>query len=97
MKPEELSDDLLAIMKIVSEKGGTHCSGSCHHRQPGEFHCHALAQILALSSSGIKERLLGLVRMGLLERHRVERQGDTPVFQFVISPEGKKILAAHST
>lgn len=72
MKSGELSEDLLAILKIVKEKGGTDCSGACHHRKPGEFHCHALAQMLRISSSGVKERLRNLVNMGLMERRRVE-------------------------
>ncbi len=34
MAPEDLSDDLVAILGIIREKGGTDCSGTCHHRQP---------------------------------------------------------------
>jgi predicted ArsR family transcriptional regulator len=94
MKPVELREDLLAIMRIVKEKGGTDCSGSCHHRKPGELHCHALAQMLRISSSGVKERLLYLVRMGLMERHRIQREADTPIVRFLVSSEGEKALAS---
>jgi predicted ArsR family transcriptional regulator len=89
---ETLSDDLLAIMRTIREKGGTDCSGSCHHRKPGEFHCHVLGRDLGISSSGVKERILTLVRMGLLERHRLERPGTFPVTKFTISARGKEAL-----
>ncbi len=92
MKSEELSEDLLAIMRIVKEKGGTDCSGTCHHRKPGEFHCHVLSQMLKISSSGVKERLRNLVNMGLMERLRIEAA--TSLVRYVISPEGEKILSA---
>jgi predicted ArsR family transcriptional regulator len=94
MKPGELREDLLTIMRIVKEKGGTDCSGSCHHRKPGELHCHALAQMLRVSSSGIKERLLKLVHLGLMERRRIEREADTPIIRFVLSPDGEKVLSS---
>jgi len=96
MKPEELTNDLIAIMRIVKDKGGTDCSGTCHHRLPGEFHCHALAQMVKVSSSGVKERLLRLVNMGLLERLRIERDGHTPMARFVVTQEGEKVLAGLS-
>jgi predicted ArsR family transcriptional regulator len=90
---ENLSDDLLAIMKIIEERGGTQCSGSCHHRKPGEFHCHVIGQALKISSSGVKERILELVRMGLLKRDRVDRHETYPITTFTISAKGKKALA----
>jgi predicted ArsR family transcriptional regulator len=95
MPSETLSDDLVAIMKAIQERGGTDCSGSCHHRKPGEFHCHAISQQLKMSSSGVKERILTLVRMGLLERDRVERQGTYPITKFTVSARGTKILENH--
>lgn len=95
MLPEDLSEDLLAIMKIVREKGGTDCSGSCHHRKPGEFHCHTISQALNISSSGVKERILQLVRMGLLERNRLDRPGTYPIVKFTVSAKGKEALAVH--
>ncbi len=96
MKSEELSKDLLEIMRVVREKGGTDCSGSCHHRKPGEFHCHTLAQMLGMSSSGIKARLRSLVNMGLMERHRIESRPGNPIVRFVVAPDGEKVLSAHN-
>jgi|GEM_PF-1422210 len=93
MLPKTVSDDLLAIMKMVERMGGTDCSGTCHHRKPGEFHCHTISQELKISSSGVKERILTLVRMGLLERNRFERPGTYPVTKFTVSERGRKMLA----
>lgn len=94
MEPEKLSEDLLAILRTVKEKGGTDCTGTCHHRKAGEFHCHALSQILRISSSGVKERLRNLVEMGLMERRRIEGEMHTIKVKFVVSPDGEKILTA---
>lgn len=89
-----MSEDLVQIMRLILEKGGTDCSGSCHHRKPGEFHCHAVGQDLKISSSGVKERILTLVRMGLLDRKRLDRPGTYALTKFTVSTEGKKVLAA---
>ena len=94
MMPEDLSDDLLRIMRAIWERGGTECSGTCHHRKPGEFHCHQLSQELRISSTGVKDRILALVRMGLLDRTRLERPGTYPVVTFTVSAEGRRVLAA---
>ncbi|MDR3569978.1 MAG: hypothetical protein P4L43_18300 [Syntrophobacteraceae bacterium] len=91
-----LSEDLLAIMRVVKEHGGTHCSGTCHHRKPGEFHCHTISQMLKMSSSGVKERLRNLVEMGLMERRR-GGGGAMSFVTFVVSPEGEKVLAAQES
>ncbi len=94
MEPGELSEDLLAVLRIVKEKGGTDCSGSCHHRKSGEFHCHTLSQMLKISSSGVKERLRNLVNMGLMERRRVASEGNASMVRFVVSPDGEKVLTS---
>ncbi len=87
---------MLAILKIVKERGGTDCTGSCHHRKPGEFHCHTVAQMLKISSAGMKERVLRLVHLGLMERHRIEREGNSPLTKFKVSRLGEEVLAAAS-
>lgn len=92
---DALGEDLLAIMRIVKEKGGTHCSGTCHHRKVGEFHCHTLSQMLKISSAGVKDRLRNLVEMGLMERRRVQTEGPATIVKFVVTPEGEKVLAAN--
>jgi len=93
--PEGISEDLLAIMRRIQEEGGTDCTGSCHHRKPGEFHCHTLSQDLEISSQGVKDRILALIRMGLLDRHRLEREGTHPITKFTVSEKGNKVLTAH--
>jgi predicted ArsR family transcriptional regulator len=92
MLPKNLTGDLTVIMKMIRERGGTDCSGSCHHRKPGEFHCHTISQDLKISSSGVKERILTLVRMGLLDRNRIERRGTHPITKFTVSQKGQKLL-----
>lgn len=92
MSTEDLREDLCAIMRIIHDRGGTHCSGTCHHRKPGEFHCHLLSQELKISSSGVKERILELVRMGLLDRKKVQRPGTFPVIRFTVSEKGRAVL-----
>jgi len=89
---DSLGEDLQAILRVLGERGGTDCTGSCHHRQPGEFHCHTLAQMLKISSSGIKKRLLHLLELGLVARYRLERPGDSPLIRFALTPRGEEVL-----
>ena len=62
----QIDNDLIMILKVLKDEGGTDCTGTCHHRKPGEFHCHVFGRKLKLSSQGIKNRLLTLMRMGLV-------------------------------
>jgi len=93
MSIERLRDDLIAVLRILKEKGGTDCTGTCHHRKPGEFHCHTLGNMINVSSQGVKNRLLSLMRMGLVERVRMKRPDDTLLVRFVVTPQGDEILA----
>jgi DNA-binding MarR family transcriptional regulator len=95
MSTERLSDDLIAVLRILKEKGGTDCTGTCHHRKPGEFHCHTLGNMINVSSQGVKNRLLSLMRMGLVERVRIQREDDTMLVRFLVTPQGDEILAQH--
>jgi len=90
---KQLTDDLMNILEVILEKGGTDCSGTCHHRKPGEFHCHTFAAMLKISSMGVKNRILKLLRMGLLERHRIEHKDVSPLVRFMVSEAGKAVLA----
>ncbi len=90
---EPIDDDLIRMLKVMKAKGGTDCTGTCHHRKPGEFHCHVFGRMLKLSSQGIKNRLLRLMRMGLVERKVVERPAATPVFRFVVTRQADELLA----
>jgi len=92
MLSEKIDKDSLAVLSIIRERGGTDCTGTCHHRKPGEFHCHTLGNLLNLSSQGVKNRILALLRDGLLERKRLNREGSTPLVRFIITPEGERIL-----
>lgn len=92
MSERRLSKEFIRILSAISERGGTDCTGSCHHRKPGEFHCHTLGRQLNLSSQGIKNRILELLRMGLLQRERIDREGAGLLIRFTITPEGQKDL-----
>jgi hypothetical protein len=92
---QEISDDLITILQVLKDKGGTDCTGTCHHRKPGEFHCHVFGAMLNLSSQGIKNRLLNLMRLGLVERQKIERPSATPMIRFVITQEAEELLAKY--
>jgi predicted ArsR family transcriptional regulator len=53
--------------------------------------------MLRISSAGVKERLRNLVEMGLMERRRIqaEGQGHATIVKFVLTPEGEKVLTAN--
>jgi len=92
---QQIGDDLIKMLEVLKEQGGTDCTGTCHHRKPGEFHCHVFGNMLNISSQGVKNRLLKLMRMGLVERNRVERPGATPLVRFTVTKEAEELLASH--
>lgn len=95
MPTEKIGADSLAILSIIRDRGGTDCTGTCHHRKPGEFHCHTMGNILNLSSQGVKNRILALLRIGLLKRVRLNREGSTLLVRFMITPEGERVLDSY--
>lgn len=95
MPPQKIGENSLAILSIIRDKGGTDCTGTCHHRKPGEFHCHTFGNMLNLSSQGVKNRILAMLRDGLLERKRVDRDDSTLLVRFTITPEGERILDSY--
>ncbi len=96
MPSTELPEDLVSILQMIKENGGADCSGSCHHRKPGEYHCHVISQELKISSSGVKRRILELVRLGMLERNRMEREGTYPITKFTVTEQGELALLSSS-
>jgi predicted ArsR family transcriptional regulator len=94
---KELSEDLIEMLRVLKVKGGTDCTGTCHHRHPGEFHCHVFGKMLKLSSQGIKNRLLNLMRMGLVQRHRIERPLSTPMVRFTVTEQAEALLVEHDS
>jgi DNA-binding MarR family transcriptional regulator len=89
---QPLTEDLVRILRVLKQEGGTYCTGTCHHRQPGEFHCHEFGRLLNLSSQGVKNRLLKLIQMGLVERRHVERSAGVAVCM-VITAQAEELLA----
>lgn len=92
MTSKELTEDCLKILSLIHEKGGTDCTGTCHHRKPGEFHCHVLGQMVHLSSQGVKNRILKLLRLGLLKRETIKREDGTTLIRFMITRQAKETL-----
>ncbi|MFH1114938.1 MAG: hypothetical protein V1792_13590 [Pseudomonadota bacterium] len=96
MPSTDLPEHLAPILQVIWDNGGTDCSGSCHHRKPGEYHCHVIGRELKISSSGVKKRILELLRLGMLERNRLEREGSFPVTKFTVTDQGKLALLSSS-
>ena len=92
MEPKKLSDDLVALLRLVHEHGASYCSGTCEHRKPGELHCHTIGRILKISSTGAKRRRWKLFQMGLMNRHRIDRESGHVVAKFTVSSEGLDLL-----
>jgi hypothetical protein len=92
---QQINDDLLTMLKVLKAEGGTDCTGTCHHRKPGEFHCHVFGKMLNISSQGVKNRLLELMRMGLVERQRIKRPGSTLLVRFIVTQAAEELLAEH--
>jgi hypothetical protein len=91
--PPENLISLLAVLQIIEQRDGTDCTGTCHHRQPGEFHCHSLAQMIGLSSTGVQVRIRELLRLGFLARRRIKRESGTMLTRFVITDKGRSVLS----
>lgn len=89
-----IDETLMQILQVLKEKGGTDCSGTCHHRKPGEFHCHSFGRMLNLSSQGVKNRLLELMRLGLVERNAILRAEAAPLIRFTITSKAEALLSA---
>ncbi len=96
MIPEKLTDDLVAVMSLVREKGAAVCAGTCEHRKIGELHCLTAGQMLKISASGFKRRLRKLVEMGFMDRNRVQRTDGAQVVKYTLNEAGEKALADRS-
>jgi hypothetical protein len=94
MLKQVLTDQMVAVMRLVKEKGETVCAGTCEHRKPGELHCLTAAQILKCSTTGYKRRLRELVQMGYLDRIASKERTDR---SWPVTPAaGKSELAKRS-
>lgn len=97
MADQELRDDYIRLLKVIHEAGSTVCVGTCEHRKPSELHCHGIAGILKISSSGVKSRLRALVELGLLRKERVEREDGKVMAKYTTTPEALPYVEAGST
>jgi len=94
MAQKKLSEDLLALLKIVNDAGTSVCVGTCEHRKPGELHCHNISRMMKISSNGVKRRLRELVQLGFLNRERAEREDGKVMARYTVSSDGLKALRA---
>ena len=94
MAQKKLSEDLLALLKIVNDAGTSVCVGTCEHRKPGELHCHNISRMMKISSNGVKRRLRELVQFGFLNRERAEREDGKVMARYTVSSDGLKALRA---
>jgi hypothetical protein len=92
MTQRKLTDDLIALLRLIHETGSTVCVGTCEHRKPGELHCHGIANILKISSSGAKSRLRELVELCLLDKERAEREDGKVFVKYTVSRAGLAYL-----
>ena len=97
MLKETLNEQMVAVMRLIKEKGDTVCAGTCEHRKPGELHCLTAAQILKCSTTGYKRRLRELVQMGYLDRNRVQREDGAQLARYTLTAEGDSELAKRSS
>jgi predicted ArsR family transcriptional regulator len=95
MLKETLTDQMVAVMRLIRDKGETVCAGTCEHRKLGELHCLTAAQILKCSTTGYKRRLRELVQMGYMERKRVQRADGAQLARYRLSAAGETELAKH--
>jgi len=94
MAQEELSEDRLALLKIVNDAGESICVGTCEHRKPGELHCQHISRMMNISSNGVKKRLRELVQAGFMNRQRAEREDGKVMARYTVSSDGLKVLRA---
>jgi len=87
-----LSDDFIALLKLIHERGSTVCVGTCEHRKPSELHCHGISNILKISSSGVKRRLRELVDMGLLNKERTEREDGKVIAKYTTTAKASQYV-----
>jgi hypothetical protein len=93
MDVENLTTDLIELLKLVKKRGQTVCTGACELRLPGELHCFNASQMLHISAQGYKNRLLHLARIGLLNLQRVNRHDGKVMGQYTLSETGLKALS----
>jgi predicted ArsR family transcriptional regulator len=93
MEVEDLTNDQVALLRLIKERGSSVCTGACENRLPGELHCLNASQMLHISAQGFKNRLLRLVRMGLLDLQRVKRADGKVMGQYTVSEEGIEALS----
>lgn len=82
----------LDIVKLIKDRGGMLCTGSCHRQKGEHLHCRQIGKALEMGFSTVWDRVHFLIREGLVTREKID---DGPV-NFVITPKGEEILLRNS-
>ncbi|HHU85568.1 MAG: hypothetical protein ACOX86_06290 [Pelotomaculaceae bacterium] len=78
----------LEVLKLISEKGGMLCTGSCHAQKPGQVHCRQIGKALGIGFSKVWDSLTFFINHGLVNRKKVEGNS----ILFIVTPEGEEVL-----
>jgi len=80
----------LEILRLLRDREGMLCTGSCHSQKPGQLHCRHIGKELEIGFSVVWKRINYLIGQNLVAR---EKTGDGPV-KFVVTPKGGELLDA---
>ncbi len=85
-----LTSRTIEILRLIYEKDGMLCTGSCCRQKKEHLHCRQIGRDLGMGFSAVWEHLNFLLQEGLVERKRI---GDGPV-NFMLTSQGEKVLFA---
>lgn len=89
----EFNDDLKVVLEFIKEHGAMTCAGACERKKHGELHCRDISKLINVSAYSVRDRVQALINLGLIDRHREEREISGFVTKFTLTPEGEKALA----
>ncbi|HPZ42993.1 MAG TPA: hypothetical protein PL078_03215 [Bacillota bacterium] len=78
----------LEILKLLSEKGGMLCTGSCHAVKPGQIHCRQIGKILEVGFNKVWDSLTFFINNGLVSRKKFDDKSTL----FIVTPKGEEVL-----
>ncbi|OPZ74615.1 MAG: hypothetical protein BWY80_00523 [Firmicutes bacterium ADurb.Bin456] len=78
----------LEVLKLISEKGGMLCTGSCHAQKPGQVHCRQIGKALEMGFSKVWDSLSFFINHGMVNRKKI----DSRSVLFTVTPRGEEVL-----
>ena len=94
MNTNGLTKDLVTILHLIKEINALTCAGACERKRGDEIHCRDVTARVNMSGYSVRDKIQTLIRMGLMESYRVERELGGFVTKFVLTPDGEKALAS---